>query len=179
MFALWAMYTITTEAKKKSQLAIFFETALIIIYWRHRIMITQLRNIIRLFIQPMRYFYLKRIVGLNVQYSTIISLGAFLDMTAPRFIFIGENTIVTRGAMILSHDYTRAIALPTIIGKNCFLGVNSIIMPGVNIGDEVVIGAGAVVTHDIEPNSMAVGNPAKIIRKINAGPYGRIIETLK
>ena len=49
------------------------------------------------------------------------------------------------------------------IGNNVFIGAGSIILPGVNIGDKAVIGAGSVVTKDIPTNSVAVGNPAKVI----------------
>lgn len=49
------------------------------------------------------------------------------------------------------------------IGSNVFVGAGSIILPGVTIGDRVVIGAGSVVTKDIPDNSVAVGNPAKVI----------------
>jgi acetyltransferase-like isoleucine patch superfamily enzyme len=52
----------------------------------------------------------------------------------------------------------------TYIGKNTFIGVGAIILPGVNIGDEVIIGAGAVVTKDIPSNTIAVGNPARVIK---------------
>ena len=55
---------------------------------------------------------------------------------------------------------------PITIGKDCWLGGNVIVMPGVTIGDRVVVGAGAVVTKDIPSDSLAVGNPAKVIRKI-------------
>lgn len=47
---------------------------------------------------------------------------------------------------------------------DCVIGVNSIIMPGVKIGNEVVIGSGSVVTKDIPNNCIAVGNPAKVIK---------------
>lgn len=57
-------------------------------------------------------------------------------------------------------------AKPIKIGKNCWLGGSVIVLPGVTIGDGCVIGAGAVVTKDIPKNSLAVGNPAKVIRTI-------------
>ena len=57
-------------------------------------------------------------------------------------------------------------AKPIKIGKNCWLGGSVIVLPGVTIGDGCVIGAGAVVTKDIPENSLAVGNPAKVIRTI-------------
>nr|WP_300840660.1 acyltransferase [uncultured Acetatifactor sp.] len=51
------------------------------------------------------------------------------------------------------------------IGNHCFVGIGSCIMPGVNLGDNVVIGANSVVTQDIPENCMAVGSPAQIIKK--------------
>lgn len=59
------------------------------------------------------------------------------------------------------------IAKPITIGNNVWVGGNSTILMGVTIGDNVVIGAGSVVNKDIPDNTLAVGNPAKIIRYIN------------
>ena len=52
------------------------------------------------------------------------------------------------------------------IGKNVWIGGGSIILPGVSIGDGVTIGAGSVVTHDIPPYTVAVGNPCRVIKKV-------------
>lgn len=57
-------------------------------------------------------------------------------------------------------------ALPILIGNNVWLGGNVIVLPGVEIGDGCVIGAGSVVTKDIEANSIATGVPCKVIKKI-------------
>lgn len=57
-------------------------------------------------------------------------------------------------------------ALPILIGNNVWLGGNVIVLPGVKIGDGCVIGAGSVVTKDIEVNSIATGVPCKVIKKI-------------
>ena len=57
-------------------------------------------------------------------------------------------------------------AKPLKIGNNVWIGGNVIVLPGVNIGDNVVIGAGSVVNKDIPENSVAVGNPCKVIKKI-------------
>jgi len=54
---------------------------------------------------------------------------------------------------------------PVVIGKNVWIGANSVILPGVKIGNNSVIGAGSIVIEDIPPLSVAVGNPAKIIRQ--------------
>ena len=63
--------------------------------------------------------------------------------------------------------FCRTYALPIRIGNGCWLGGGVIVLPGVTIGDGSVIGAGSVVTKDIPDNSLAVGNPCKVIRKIN------------
>jgi galactoside O-acetyltransferase len=57
--------------------------------------------------------------------------------------------------------------MPVRIGKNCWLGAGVIVLPGVTIGDNTVIGAGSVVTKDIPANVVAVGNPCKVLRPIN------------
>ena len=56
---------------------------------------------------------------------------------------------------------------PVHIGKNCWLGAGVIIVPGITIGDNVVVGAGSVVTKDLPSNVVAVGNPCKILREVN------------
>ncbi|MEO8829765.1 acyltransferase [Lapillicoccus sp.] len=53
---------------------------------------------------------------------------------------------------------------PVAIGADCWIGMGVCILPGVTIGDRVIVGAGSVVTHDLPSNSLAVGNPAKVIR---------------
>lgn len=58
-------------------------------------------------------------------------------------------------------------ALPIKVGNNVWIGGGVNVMPGVTIGDNVVIGAGSVVTKDIKSNSVAVGSPCKVIKKIN------------
>ena len=67
--------------------------------------------------------------------------------------------------------FCRTYALPIKIGNGCWLGGGVIVLPGVTIGDGSVIGAGSVVTKDIPENSLAVGNPCRVIRKINGREY--------
>ena len=57
--------------------------------------------------------------------------------------------------------------LPIRIGRNCWLGAGVIVVPGVTIGDNTVIGAGSVVTKDIPANVVAVGNPCRVLRSIS------------
>ena len=57
-------------------------------------------------------------------------------------------------------------AKPITVGNNVWIGGNVVVVPGVTIGDNCVIGAGSVVTKDIPANTLAVGNPCKVIRNI-------------
>ena len=63
--------------------------------------------------------------------------------------------------------FCRTYALPVVIEDNCWIGGGVIILPGVTIGKGSVIGAGSVVTKNIPENSVAVGNPCRVIRKCN------------
>ena len=66
---------------------------------------------------------------------------------------------------------------PIVIGDNVWIGANCVILPGVKIGSNVVIGAGSIVTKEIPNDSVAVGNPCKVIKKKK--PYAVDINTIK
>lgn len=92
-------------------------------------------------------------------------------------IEIGDNTIFASDVLVCSENHRfdpestlpykdQPLSLaPVKIGKGCWIGEKSIILPGVKIGDQCVIGAGSIVTKSLPDNCMAVGNPAKIIKK--------------
>lgn len=85
------------------------------------------------------------------------------------YTMIGPNvTIATAGHPILPQLRQQGLQynMPVHIGKNCWLGAGVIVLPGVNIGDNTVIGAGSVVTRDIPANVVAVGNPCRVMRSI-------------
>lgn len=117
---------------------------------------------------------------MNISQSAIISLGAKLDKTFPTGIHIGHESYVASGAIIFSHDFTRNLHANTYIGVRCFIGANAIIMPGLRIGDNVIVGAGAVVTKNIPSGCIVVGNPAKIIKQdIQTKKYGKLLLNAK
>ena len=93
-------------------------------------------------------------------------------------IVIGEGTIIGGGAMILDTDFhlqtkegdwgtdPQAVSRPVVIGRKCFIGARAMILKGVTIGDHAVVGAGAVVTKDVEAYSIVGGNPASVIGRV-------------
>lgn len=101
---------------------------------------------------------------------------------AQKKLSIGDNTLISPQVFItdFNHRYTKVgihealdteqgyVSSQVAIGKNVWIGAHAVILPGVTIGDGVVIGAGSVVTKSVPPYSVAVGNPARVIKKIKA-----------
>lgn len=143
-----------------------------------RIMIHFLGNFFRQF----RLFFLRK-SGIKIGNNTMISLGAKLDLRRGE-IQIGDNCLITHGCYILSHDGAAHVIDEkdkgdgkVIIGDNVFIGVNTVVLRNVTIGDNVVIGAGSVVNKDIPSGSLAVGNPAKVIKSLSK-PYIDLIKEI-
>ncbi len=91
-------------------------------------------------------------------------------------IYIGDKTMIgpnvtvcTTGHPVypLYREMVAHYSLPIHIGKNVWIGANSVILPGVTIGDNAVIGAGSIVTREIPADVVAVGNPCRVMREIN------------
>jgi maltose O-acetyltransferase len=99
--------------------------------------------------------------------GTIVGYATFIDGREP--VSIGSHTDIASEVMIYSqeHDLSTldfvAQGAPVTIGDYVFIGPRAIILPGVSIGDGAVVAAGAVVTKDVEPNSIVGGVPAKLI----------------
>lgn len=99
--------------------------------------------------------------------------GVIIDPSHCWHIKIGNNVTLAPRVHILAHDastwvflrYTRVSNVT--IGDNVFIGAGSIVLPGVSIGNNVVIGAGSVVSRDIPDGSVAVGNPARVVKSID------------
>ena len=114
---------------------------------------------IRRAIVKAKWLYYTRFWGMDIDPTASYSLSVRFDKTFPKGVHIGPETYVAFEAAVLTHDLTRGLHLHTRIGRRC------IILPGIEIGDECVVGAGSVVTKSIPPRSLVAGNPARILRR--------------
>ena len=129
-------------------------------------------------------FYYRR-MGIEIGKNVFISVGAWLDVRGGKIV-IGDNACITNGCKILSHDRTAgALGNPekwqrtTIIGNSAFLGMNSIILPGVEIGARSIIGAGSVISKNIPPGCVVVGSKLRIVKKLDEESAMETIRLLK
>jgi acetyltransferase-like isoleucine patch superfamily enzyme len=110
---------------------------------------------------------------MDIKSTALFSLSARFDKTNPTGIHVGDYSYVAFQAVILSHDTSRKLRADTWIGKCCFIGARTIILPGVRIGDGCIVGSGSVVTTDVPACCVVAGNPARIIAKnIEVGKFG-------
>lgn len=122
-----------------------------------------LRKKVWLFLAEVERWKYNHIYRHEIGKNVIISYRANLDKGVPG-IHIGEGTWVLAGASILNHDVCRGLSTQTYIGKHCVIGAHSMILPGLHIGNQVVVGVGSVVTHSVPDNCIVAGNPARIIK---------------
>jgi lipopolysaccharide O-acetyltransferase len=91
---------------------------------------------------------------------------------------IGKNVLIASNVFITDSDHLvepaglpvtvnkKLVTEPVIIGDNCWIGQNAVILKGVTVGHDSIIGASAVVTRDVPPCSVVAGNPARVIRTV-------------
>lgn len=113
--------------------------------------------------------------GAHVHFGKNIYANFNLTLVDDTHIYVGDNTmfgpnvtLATAGHPVLPELREKGYQfnIPIHIGKNCWIGAGSVILPGVTVGDGSVIGAGSVVTKDIPSGVVAVGNPCRVLRKI-------------
>ncbi len=125
-----------------------------------------LKKCINCSIEPgFRFFYGTNILAKDVSFSNVF----LLDYEK---ISIGEGSGFSKDCMIITaqHDLLNRntiIAKPVSIGKNVWIASRTIILPGVTLGDNCVVGAGSVVTKSFPKNVVIAGNPAKVIKKLS------------
>ena len=114
--------------------------------------------------------------GRHVHFGKNVYANFNLTLVDDTHIYVGDHTMIVpnvtyskTGHPILPELREKGYQfnMPVHIGKNCWIGAGVVIVPGINIGYNTVIGAGSIVTKDIPANSVAVGNPCRVIREIN------------
>ena len=113
--------------------------------------------------------------GRHVHFGKHVYANFNLTLVDDTYIYVGDYTmfgpnvtVATAGHPILPElrEKGEQYNFPVRIGKNCWIGAGAVIVPGVTIGDDVVIGAGSVVTKDIPDRVVAVGNPCRVLRPV-------------
>ncbi len=117
--------------------------------------------------------------GLYFKFPWLVEIGSNVSINRGAQFFPGykeKNRIILGDQVYVApnvcfyasghdvQDLTQIIGGDITIGDNVWIGANAIILPGVNIGSNCVIGAGSIVTHNIPENSVAAGNPARVIK---------------
>lgn len=119
-------------------------------------------------------------------YNTTVGDNFFLNVNCKLMdsgkITIGNNVFIAPNVCIITEEHAMDVEQrlagleythPVTIGDNVWICTGALVLPGVTIGDNCVIGAGSVVTKDIPPNSLAVGNPCRVIRTLEPGEAGK------
>ena len=114
--------------------------------------------------------------GKHVHFGKGVYANFNLTLVDDTHIYVGDYTMLGPNVVLATAGHPilpelRPLAyqynMPVHIGKNCWLGAGVIVLPGITIGDNTVVGAGSVVTKDIPANVVAVGNPCRVLREIN------------
>ena len=114
--------------------------------------------------------------GHHVHFGKGIYANFNLTLVDDTHIYVGDYTmfgpnvtVATAGHPILPELREKGMqyTAPVHIGRNCWFGAGVVILPGITVGDNVVVGAGSIVTKDLPDNVVAVGNPCRILREVN------------
>jgi len=127
------------------------------------------------FLNRKKNAYIRKLVsrGLELGQNVDIIDTFFFDPSHCFLISIGDNCTICPGVRLIAHDastkkflgYTKLGKI--IIKENCFIGDSTLILPGVTVGPNSIIGAGSVVTKDVPPNTVSVGNPVRNICSVD------------
>lgn len=130
---------------------------------------------LRVAVTGLRRKWLNRMRGTAIDPSASISMTATMRSGLPGGIAVGPESLVAFKTLLFTLDEVTGRHRPIRIGRRCFIGGGSTVLPGVTIGDESIVAAGAVVTADVPPRSIVGGVPARVLRSdIKVGRFGRL-----
>ncbi len=155
--------------------------------WKNEILHKLARNSVILMPAPLNSRFIRprlhRCRGVKVGANVFIGLEVMFDSVYPEKIQIGDGCIIANRVQLLTHnrDMTNYgpdkrlkdagyIVKDIIIEDNVVLGIDSIVLAGVRIGNGAVIAAGSLVTRDVEPYTMVAGVPAKLLKRFDGKP---------
>jgi maltose O-acetyltransferase len=102
-----------------------------------------------------------------------IGRGTTFDGGFLWLISVGDDTTISAGVEVLAHDASTkhhlgySVVNPVSIGSRVYVGARAVILPGVTIGDDAIVGAGSVVTRDVPPRTVVAGNPARVVSSLD------------
>ena len=122
-------------------------------------------------------------IGTFVEIQNGVRVGANCKISSHTFICEGvtieDGVFIGHGVTFINDLYPRAVTkegalqtetdwtcIPTVICRRASIGSGSTILAGITIGENALVGAGSVVTHDVPPNTVVAGNPARVLRKL-------------
>jgi len=139
-------------------------------------MLSYLTEVFHLLIRKKKQRYIEELKRRGLQIGEHVNFAGdiFLDPSHCYLIDIGDNCTFAPGARLIAHDastkqflgFTKFAKIK--IKENCFIGDSVIVLPGVTIGPNSIVGAGSVVTKDVPPNSVSAGNPAHVIGELDS-----------
>lgn len=142
-------------------------------------LINKMRHyVIQKYVMSSQERYINYLRTRGVEVGTNLKLFGYktikIDITTPGYVKIGDNVTITADVTILTHDYATSVFLhayhdyvpgrsKVVIGNNVYIGQRAMILRGVTVGDNCIIGAGSIVTKDIPANTVVAGVPARPI----------------
>ena len=151
---------------------------------RGRLLLQKLLNLLaRITLHRGLRIWLYKQMGVNIGKDCVIEMFCYLDDQFPELIFFDDHSGPSRHVIIICHDdvaaktegsndvvedfeHRHGFVAPVRLKSHSGVGTGSILLPGVTVHEGAMIGAGAVVTKDVPPYSLAVGVPAKVIKKL-------------
>ena len=133
----------------------------------NHILETKMRKKIKTFLSDVicrvRVYYY-RFMGITIGKNCFISAGAHIDVGLGR-ITIGNKVSIASGSWILGHTHRRPQkeGQETKLEDYVTVNVNAVVLPGIKVGENSMVGAGSVITKDVPPNVVVMGNPARVI----------------